>query len=46
MATSFVSKDKLHGFWVNDALMQIIYWGFIKVIEDPSFDCPTWMKEG
>jgi hypothetical protein len=45
MSTSFISKDDMHGFWINDALTQIICWGFLGVIEDQSFHGPAWMRE-
>lgn len=35
----------MHGFWINDALTQIICWGFLNVIDDPSFTGPAWMRE-
>lgn len=44
MATSFISKDGVHGFWVNDALVQIICWGFLNVIDNPSVESAAWTR--
>jgi hypothetical protein len=33
MASSFITKDEEHGFWINDALMQVACWGLVSAID-------------
>lgn len=45
MASSFITKDNLYGFWVNDSLMQVICWGLVNIIDiTPSNDKNYWLK--
>lgn len=45
MASSFITKDGLHGFWVNDSLLQVVCWGIVKVIDDlPDVKSNFWIK--
>jgi hypothetical protein len=46
MASSFITKDNIHGFWVNDSLMQVVCWGLVNVIDTtPSNDKNYWLKK-
>lgn len=45
MATSFITKDKIHGFWIHDSLMQVACWGIVSVIDMNSLDSESWLKE-
>ncbi len=33
MASSFITKDNIHGFWIDDSLMQVVCWGIANVID-------------
>ena len=45
MASSFITKDNIHGFWVNDSLMQVVCWGLVNVIDrTPSNDKNYWLN--
>ena len=36
MASSFITIDNVHGFWISDSLMQVVCWGIINVIDEIS----------
>jgi hypothetical protein len=44
MASSFITKDNIHGFWVNDALMQVVCWGIVNVIDEIPSNDSFWVK--
>lgn len=45
MASSFITKDNIHGFWVDDAIMQVACWGIVNVIDNsPSLHKHYWLK--
>jgi hypothetical protein len=33
MATSFITKDDTHGFWIPDSIMQVVCWGMMNAID-------------
>ncbi|MDI9363587.1 MAG: hypothetical protein QM541_01455 [Flavobacterium sp.] len=45
MATSFITKDNVYGFWINDSLMQVICWGLVSIIDEvPPTGLNNWLK--
>lgn len=45
MASSFITKDNVYGFWINDSLMQVVCWGLVKIIDTTSTnDENFWLK--
>jgi hypothetical protein len=36
MSSSFITIDNEHGFWIDDAFMQIACWGLVEVIDKDS----------
>ncbi|CAN5296715.1 hypothetical protein BH20BAC1_BH20BAC1_19630 [soil metagenome] len=45
MASSFITKDNVYGFWVKDSLMQVICWGIVNVIDNTFSDYKHyWLK--
>lgn len=44
MSSSFITKDRIHGFWINDSLMQVACWGLVNVIDQRSTR-ENWMDE-
>ncbi len=45
MASSFITKDGVHGFWVNDSLLQVVCWGIVKVLDNlPDIKNNYWIK--
>ena len=45
MATSFITKDDVHGFWIKDSLIQVICWGMVNVIDNSADILPDWMDD-
>jgi len=45
MASSFITKDNVHGFWISDSLMQVVCWGIVNVIDEISSNNNLWLKK-
>lgn len=45
MASSFITKDKVHGFWISDSLMQVVCWGIVNVIDGTFLNKESWLKD-
>jgi hypothetical protein len=46
MASSFITKNNLHGFWIDDSIMQVVCWGLVKAIDIvPLNDHNYWLKK-
>ena len=43
MASSFITMDDTHGFWIRDSLMQVVCWGLVIVIDEIPDD-DFWAK--
>ena len=44
MATSFITMDEVHGFWIGDSLMQVVCWGLVNTIDNSKVPEEEWMK--
>jgi hypothetical protein len=45
MASSYITKDNVYGFWVDDSLMQVVCWGLVHAIDlTSSMDNKHWLK--
>jgi hypothetical protein len=44
MSTTFISFDSENGFWINDALTQVVCWGLVNVIDYNNNSDISWIR--
>lgn len=45
MASSFITKDNIYGFWLHDSLIQVVSWVMVNVVDQNFLKDRPWLRE-